>query len=156
MDKVYLTQSGQDRLTEDLEDLKKKRRDLSHKIEEARQEGDLSENAEYHAARELQGHVQAKIVDLEDKLGRSEIIDTDNLDLSKVRIGVKVDLLDESIDDEFFYTIMSDAEANIDNDEIGIQSPLAQAMLGKEIGDTFKFQAPKGTFEYKIVKISLP
>lgn len=156
MQKIYLTQEGYDKLAAELDDLKKKRRELSGKIEDARQEGDLSENAEYHAARELQGQTQAKIADLEDKLSRSEIISTENLDLTKVRIGVKVTLMDETIDDEFSYTIMSDEEADIDNDEIGVNSPLAQAMLGKEPGQTFEFQAPRGTFEYKIKEISAP
>lgn len=153
---IYLTQEGCDRLNEELDQLKRRRRELSDVIENARQEGDLSENAEYHAARELQGHCQAKISDLEDKLGRSQIISSTDIDTSKVRIGVKVTLLDEDIDDEFFYTIMSDEEANIDNDEIGISSPLVQAMLGKAAGETFEFQAPRGVFEYKIVSISLP
>lgn len=156
MSKVYLTQEGYDKLSQELADLKKRRRELSLKIEEARQEGDLSENAEYHAARELQGQCQAKIADLDDKLGRSEIMSTDNLDTSKVRIGVKVHLFDEAIDDEFSYTIMSDEEANIDDDEIGVNSPLAQAMLGKEKGDVVEFQAPRGIFEYKIIDITAP
>lgn len=153
---IYLTQEGYDKLNAELEQLKKRRRELADKIEEARQEGDLSENAEYHAARELQGQCQAKISDLEDKLGRSQIMSGDDIDTSKVRIGVKVTLLDEEIDDEFSYTIMSDEEADIDNDEIGINSPLAQAMLGKTEGETFEFEAPRGTFEYKILKISMP
>jgi transcription elongation factor GreA len=156
MQKIYLTQDGYDKLNIELDDLKRRRREVAGKIEEARQEGDISENAEYHAQRELQGQIQAKIDLLEDKLGRAEIIKEGSIDLSRVRIGVKVKLMDIDMDEEVFYTIKSDEEADFDNDEIGINSPLAQAMLGKGKGETFDFQAPRGTYQFKILAISLP
>ena len=156
MNRIYLTAEGQDKMFKELAELKKRRQELSYKIEAARLEGDLSENAEYHAAKELQGHVQAKIADLEDKLGRAELMDTSNIDLSKVRIGVKVRLLDIELDDEISYTIMGDEEADIDKDEIGVGSPLSLAMLGKSVGEEFELKAPRGTFRYKILDITLP
>jgi len=156
MEKVYLSQEGYDKMNLELEDLKKRRREVAGKIEEARQEGDIGENAEYHAQREMQGHIQAKMDMLEDKLGRAEIIKEGNIDLSRVRLGVKVKLMDLGLKEEVFYTIKSDEEADFDNDEIGVNSPLAQAMLGKQKGDSFDFKAPRGAFKFKILAITLP
>ena len=157
MNEIYLTQEGYDKLFQELEDLKKiKRRDISKRIGEARAQGDLSENAEYDAAKEAQAQNEAKIAQLEDKLANSRIISQDQISLDKVNIGVKVTLQDLSTKEEFFYIILSDEEADFDKDQIGINSPVAQGLLGKAKGDTAEVHAPRGLFKYKILDISLP
>ena len=157
MDEVYLTQNGYDRLIQELDHLKQvKRRELSRRIAEARAMGDLSENAEYDAAKEAQAHLEKKIVELDMKLSQAKIISEDQISTDKVAIGVKVDLLDLETSEEFCYIILSDEEADLEKDQIGINSPVAQTLLGKEKGDTVEVSAPSGIFKYKILNISLP
>ena len=157
MGDIYLTQEGYDKLFQELERLKKvKRREISKRIAEARAQGDLSENAEYDAAKEAQAQNEAKIAQLEAKLSQSQIISQDQISLDKVNIGVKVTLKDVGSGEEFSYTILSDEEADFDKDQIGINSPVAQGLLGKAKGDIAEIQAPRGVFKYKILAISLP
>ena len=157
MSEIYLTQEGYDKLFQELEDLKKiKRRDISKRIGEARAQGDLSENAEYDAAKEAQAQNEAKVAQLEEKLANSRIITQDQISLDKVNIGVKVTLQDLSTKEEFSYTILSDEEADFDKDQIGINSPVAQGLLGKAKGETAEVHAPRGVFKYKVLDISLP
>ncbi len=157
MDNIYLTQAGYDKLFEELEHLKKnKRREISKKIEEARAQGDLSENAEYDAAKEEQGRLEARIAELETKLASSRIISPDSVNLDKVSIGTKVDLEDLDSGNKFSYTILSDEEADFDKSQIGVNSPIAQGLLGKEKGQTVSIDVPRGTIRYKIITISLP
>jgi len=157
MERIYLTQEGYDNLYQELEHLKNvSRREISKKIAEARALGDLSENAEYHAAKETQGQIEAKISALEDKLSRAEIIKEEDISLDKVRIGVKVTLQDLNTQNQFFYVLTSDEEANYEENKIGINSPIAQALLGKERNTTVSVKVPAGTLTYKITNISLP
>ncbi|MFC1515085.1 transcription elongation factor GreA [Candidatus Omnitrophota bacterium] len=157
MDTIYLTQGGYDKLFEELELLKNvKRRELSKRIAEARAQGDLSENAEYDAAKEAQAQLEGKITQLETKLANSQILSHDQISLDKVNIGVKVSLKDLGSGDEFAYTILSDEEADYEHDQIGINSPVAQGLLGKAKGETAEIHAPRGLFKYKVLDISLP
>ncbi len=157
MDKVYLTKEGYDKLFQELEYLKKvKRKELSKRIEEARALGDLSENAEYDAAKEAQLNLERKISELENKLSRAVIISSKDINLEKVSIATKVMLKDLESGEEFFYTILSDEEADFEKNEIGISSPVAQALLGKKKDDIVEINVPQGTLKYKILDICLP
>ena len=156
MDVIYLTQDGYDRLFQELEHLKKvERREISKRVAEARAQGDLSENAEYDAAKDAQAHLERKIGELEEKLAKSRIISKDEISIDKVNIGVKVRLKDIETGDEFSYTILSDEEADFEKDQIGINSPVAQGLLGKKKGETAEITAPRGILKYKILEISL-
>lgn len=156
-DRVYITKEGYEKLYQEMEYLKKvKRRELSVRIRKAREMGDISENAEYDAAKEAQVQLEKKIKDLEDTLSHSSIMDTDNMPLDKVRIGVKVELEDVQTGDSFFYILVSPQEANLDESKISINSPVAQSLLGKSEEDTVQISTPGGDFNYRILKISLP
>lgn len=157
MDRIYLTQQGYNDLFQELDKLKKHdRKQISKRIEEARAQGDLSENAEYDAAKEAQAQVEKKIAELEMKLSQAEIISEDKINKDKVSIGVKVDLKDLDTGNKFSYTILSNEEADFDKGQIGIQSPIAKSLLGKEAGDKADIQVPRGILHYQILNISLP
>ncbi|MBN2120905.1 MAG: transcription elongation factor GreA [Candidatus Omnitrophica bacterium] len=157
MDEIYLTQEGYDKLFQELEHLKKvKRRELSKRVAEARAQGDLSENAEYDAAKEAQALLERKVSELEEKLAKAQIISKDDISLDKVNIGVKVHLQDLETKEEFYYTILSDEEADFEKDQIGVNSPVAKGLLGKKKGEEAEIQAPRGIFRYKVLDISLP
>jgi len=152
-----LTREGYEKLIQELDSLKRvKRRQLSKRISEARSLGDLSENAEYEAAKEAQAQLERKIMDLELKLSKARIISQDQIRTDKVNIGVKVYLEDLDNHEEFHYIILSDEEADFEKDQIGINSPVAQALLGKEKGDAVEVKAPRGMLRYRILDISLP
>ncbi len=123
-------------------------------IDRARQLGDLSENAEYHAAKESQGHLERKIAELQDKLSRVQIIDTDAIPTDKVYLYAKVLVKDHRFEEDIQYTIVPPDEADVDNDIISVESPVATAMLGKAEGDIVEIQVPAGTLKYEILKIS--
>jgi len=155
MDEVYLTNEGYQKLFEELEYLKKvKRKELAKRIEEARQLGDISENAEYDAAKEAQTQLEKRIAELESKLSRAKIISPIEGKPEKVIIGTKVSLKDLNSGEEFYYIILSDEEADFDKNQIGISSPVAQALLGKSKGDIVEIKAPSGILKYKILDIS--
>jgi transcription elongation factor GreA len=157
MERIYLTQSGYERIFEELQDLKKnKRKEIIKRIAEARAQGDLSENAEYDAAREAQAHLEARIAELESKLSQAKIISDKEINTDKVSIGVKVDLKNLDTEAEFSYVILSNEEADFDKGQIGLNSPIAQALLGKQKGDKVDIQVPAGTLHYEILNISLP
>ena len=157
MDDVYLTHEGYEKFIQELEYLKKvKRKEISKRVAEARLMGDLAENAEYDAAKEAQALLEQKIMDLETKLSMAKIISFDQISTDNVRIGVKVYLQDLVTSEEFYYTILSDEEADSEKDQIGINSPVAQALLGKKKGDAFEVKVPRGILRYKILGISLP
>jgi transcription elongation factor GreA len=122
-------------------------------ISEARAHGDLSENAEYHAAKEKQGFNEGFIKDLEDKISRAEIIDPKTLSGNVVKFGATVTLVDEDTDEEKTYQIVGEYEADLDKGGISIVSPLARALIGKKLGDSIEVNTPKGTKGYEIVKI---
>lgn len=148
-----MTPEGAVRLREELRQLKEERPQISKEIGIARDHGDLSENAEYHAAKERQGLIEARIKDIEDKLGRAEIIDPSKLSGSRVSFGATVRLLNVSTDDEVTYQIIGADEADLDKGTISITSPLARALIGREEGDEVKVRMPAGERVYEVVEV---
>ncbi len=122
-------------------------------ISEARAHGDLSENAEYHAAKEAQGQNEARVADMEDKLSRAEVIDTATLSGTTVKFGATVTLVDEDTDEKVKYKIVGDSEANVKDGKISISSPIARALIGKSKGETAEVTTPKGARSYEVVKV---
>lgn len=145
-----MTPRGAQLMREELGRLKEERPKISREIGVAREHGDLSENAEYHAAKERQGMVEARIKDLEDKLARAEIIDPSKLSGDKVRFGATVSLLNLDTDEEVRYQIVGADEADIDNGRISISAPLARALIGKSAGDEVQVQLPAGVRHYEV------
>ncbi|GMV13120.1 MAG: transcription elongation factor GreA [Polyangiaceae bacterium] len=153
VEKVPMTPRGAEKLKEELARLKEERPKISREIGVAREHGDLSENAEYHAAKERQGLVEARIKDLEDKLSRSEVIDPSSLSGDKVRFGATVTLLNVETEEESTYQIVGADEADLNQGTISISAPLARALIGKEAGDEIKVQLPGGARHYEIVGV---
>lgn len=122
-------------------------------ISEARSHGDLSENAEYHAAKEQQSLNEGRIAELEDKIGRAEIIDVSKLSGTTVKFGATVKLLDEDTEEEKTYQIVGDVEADVKQGRVSISSPIARALIGKTIGDTVEVVAPGGARSFEIVGV---
>lgn len=122
-------------------------------ISEARAHGDLSENAEYHSAKEQQSLNEGRIAELEDKLGRAEIIDVAKLTGTKVKFGATVTLIDEDTEEEKKYQIVGDMEADVKQGKISISSPIARALIGKDVGDTVEVMAPGGARSYEITAV---
>lgn len=152
-EKVPMTPGGAQKLREELTRLKEERPKISREIGIAREHGDLSENAEYHAAKERQGLVEARIKDIEDKLARAEVIDPTKLSGDRVRFGATVGLLNLDTDEEMTYRIVGADEADIDNGLISISAPLARALISKTIGDEVEVKLPAGTRRYEISSI---
>jgi len=156
MSQTPLTKQGAERLREELSRLKKKERPaVIEAIAEARAHGDLKENAEYHAAREQQGFIEARIRDLENALGNSRIIDVDSLNAgNKVVFGATVVLIEDADDaEEVTWQIVGDLEADSTQGRLSISAPLARALIGHEEGDVVDFQAPNGKRTYEIVEV---
>jgi transcription elongation factor GreA len=152
--RIPMTPEGHSRLSAELKRLKTIERPAVIKaIAAAREHGDLSENAEYHAARERQGFIEGRVAELEDKLGRAEIIDISRLSGSKIMFGAKVRLVDEETDEEVTYQIVGPEEAEIAQGLLSINSPLAQALLGKEAGDSVEVTTPRGTRYFEILEV---
>ena len=122
-------------------------------IAEAREHGDLSENAEYHAAKEQQSHNEGRILELEDMLNRAEIIDISSLSGDNVKFGATVSLVDEDTDEEMTYQIVGDYEANVEEGRISISSPIARGLIGKEVGDSVEVRTPGGSKFYEILDV---
>ena len=153
-EKIPMTKDGLEKLKSELENLKNYERPRIIKaIAEARDHGDLSENAEYHAAREKQSFIEGKITELESKVGRAEVIDTSSLDNSKVAFGATVEITDLSSDQKFSYTIVGADEADIENNLISISAPLCKAMINKNVNDIIEVSTPNGVKEYQINSI---
>tara|TARA_B100000989_G_scaffold275478_1_gene235054 strand:- start:194 stop:670 length:477 start_codon:yes stop_codon:yes gene_type:complete len=154
-DKFPMTEDGFKKLKAELDDLKNTQRPKIIKaIADAREHGDLSENAEYHAARERQSFVEGKINDLETKISRANIIDVKNLDHSKVTFGATVELIDLENDSKHTYKIVGVDEADIEKKLISINAPLCKAMINKTVGAVVEFNTPSGIKEYQIKSIS--
>jgi transcription elongation factor GreA len=152
--KIPMTPEGNGRLREELKNLKEvERPKVSKEIGVARDHGDLSENAEYHAAKERQGWIEARIKDLEDKLSRAEIIDPTKLSGSKVAFGARVKLSNIETEEETVYRLVGADEANLDQGSISITSPLARALIGREVGDEVKVRMPAGERLYEILEV---
>ena len=153
MEKIPMTRRGFDALDAELKQLKSVERPaIIRDIAEAREHGDLSENAEYHAAREKQGFIEGRIKELEGSLSLADVIDTSRLSGS-VKFGATVTLLDEDNDEEKTYQIVGESEADIENGLLNIRSPLARALIGKEAGDSVDVKTPGGARSYEILSI---
>ena len=153
-EKFPMTKDGLDKLKSELDTLKNiERPNIIKAISEAREHGDLSENAEYHAAREKQSFIEGKISELENKISRAEVIDTSSLDNSRVTFGATVQITDLSNDKKHTYRIVGVDEADIEKNLISISAPLCKAMINKRVGDVFEVQTPKGLKEYEINSI---
>jgi transcription elongation factor GreA len=156
MSNVYFTAEGLEKLQAELQELKSKgRADAAKAIAEARAQGDLSENAEYDAAKEAQGMLEKKIAELESSLANARILDSSKIDISKVTILCKVELKNIKLKKNFIYTLVSESEANLKEAKLSVSSPIGKAILGKKKGDKVEVQAPTGKIEFEIVKISL-
>jgi transcription elongation factor GreA len=154
--KTYLTEEGLKKLKEELEYLQNvERPSISRQIAEARDKGDLSENAEYDAAKEAQGMLEMKISQMSELLRNSRLIDESKLDASKVQILSKVKIRNTKNKSTMIYTIVSEREADLKSGKISISSPIAKGLLGKKVGDVVKIQVPSGTMEFAIDDISL-
>jgi transcription elongation factor GreA len=149
-----MTAEGYHALDEDLKRLKTLERPaVIAAISEARQHGDLSENAEYHAAKERQGWIEGQIADIEDRMARAQVIDVSKLSGSQVKFGATVSVVDEDTEDEARYQIVGEHEADVKQGKISIASPIARAMIGKEMGDVVEVPTPGGTKAYEILKV---
>lgn len=152
--KNILTYSGLKKLETELEELKVvKRKEIADKIKEAREQGDLSENAEYDAAKEEQGHIEKRIEEIEKILKNAEVVDEDEIDLERISIGCKVKVYDFEFDEELDFYLVGSTEADSLNGKISNESPLGKTMIGARIGDVIQVELPSGTAEYKILDI---
>ncbi len=150
----YFTQEGLDKLKAELEHLKYvERPNITKDIAEARDKGDLSENAEYDAAREAQGMLEAKIAKLDEQLGLARVLDTSELDASSVHLLTKVTIRDVEKSTEMTYSIVPESEADLMAKKISVESPIAKGLLGKSIGEVAEIQVPNGIMHFEIIDI---
>jgi len=155
MDKVPMTLDGFERLEEELKRLKTvERPEIIKAIATAREHGDLSENAEYHAAKERQSFNEGRISEIENKIANAEIIDVSKLSGKIVKFGAKIKLTDEDTDEDSSYQIVGEHEADINNGLLSINAPLARALIGKTVGDSVEVVTPKGSKGFEIIKVS--
>jgi transcription elongation factor GreA len=148
-----MTPQGAQKVREELMRLREERPKISRDIETAREHGDISENAEYHAAKERQGMIEAHIKDLEDKLSRAEIIDPSRLSGPRIRFGATVELLNIDTEEAVRYRIVGAEEADLSQGTISISAPLARALIGKEVGDEISVTLPVGQRKYEITNV---
>ncbi|HEY7765346.1 MAG TPA: transcription elongation factor GreA [Aestuariivirgaceae bacterium] len=154
MDKVPMTATGHQAILDEIKHLKSVERPRIIKlITEARAHGDLSENAEYHAAKDQQGWIEARVAELEDKVSRAEVIDVTKLSGDTVKFGAFVALVDEDSDEESVYQIVGEFEADVKKGKISVTSPIARAIIGKKKGDSVEVMTPGGGKSYEIVRI---
>lgn len=153
-EKIHLTQNGLDKLKAELEQMNQERMKIAETIESAREMGDLKENAEYHAAKEAQAHLHARIRDTEDKLARAQVLDESEIDGSKALIGATVRVLNKKTKKEATYVLVSPPEADLASGKISTKSPVGQALLGKSVGDTVTAKVPAGDLPLQILEIS--
>ncbi len=149
-----MTLRGYEAMTAELKTLKGTERPaIIQAIAEAREHGDLSENAEYHAARERQSFIEGRIAELEDQTSRAEVIDPTKLDGDSVKFGATVTIADCESDEESVYQIVGEFEADLTEKKISVTSPMARAMIGKSVGDVFEVNSPGGTRDYEVVAV---
>jgi transcription elongation factor GreA len=154
MEKVPMTGEGFQALDDELKRLKSvERPSVIAAIAEARSHGDLSENAEYHAAKERQGWIEGRIAEIEDKISRAQVIDVSKLSGAAVKFGATVTVVDEDTEDEARYQIVGEHEADVKKGRLSLTSPLARTMIGKEPGEVVEVQTPGGTKSYEILKV---
>ncbi|WP_397418881.1 transcription elongation factor GreA [Phenylobacterium sp.] len=154
MEKVPMTVEGYRSLDEDLKRLKTLERPaVIAAISEARAHGDLSENAEYHAAKERQGWIEGQIADIEDKMARAQVIDVSKLSGKQIKFGATVSVIDEDTEEKARYQIVGEHEADVKRGRVSVTSPIARAIIGKETGDVVEVNTPGGVKAYEIVKV---
>lgn len=154
MEKIPMTASGYAQIEAEIKHLKSVERPaVIRQIEEARAHGDLSENAEYHAAKERQGFIEGRVLDLEDMISRAQVIDPTKLGGDSVKFGATVTLIDEDTDEKSKYQIVGEIEADVKQGRISITSPMARALIGKAKGDSVEVNTPGGGRSYEIVKV---
>lgn len=154
MERVPMTIEGFKTLESELFRLKSEERPrIIQAIAEARAHGDLSENAEYHAAKEQQGMNEARVAELEDKMSRAEVVDTSKMSGDTIKFGATVTLVDEDTDEKVKYKIVGDLEANVRDGKISISSPIARALIGKSKGETAEVISPKGARSFEVLKV---
>jgi transcription elongation factor GreA len=152
--KIILTYAGLRELEEELEQLKVvRRKEVASKIKEARAQGDLSENAEYDAAKEEQAEIEARILEIEKVLKNAEVIDEDEVDLNVISVGCKVRLYDIEFEEEVDYAIVGSTEADPMNFKISNESPVGQGLIGGKVGDLIDIETPQGTIQMKVLEI---
>ncbi|MCF6291348.1 MAG: transcription elongation factor GreA [Desulfobacterales bacterium] len=157
IERMPVSRAGFQRLREELERLQRRERpDVIRAIEVAREHGDLKENAEYHAAKERQGHIEGRILELKDKLSRAEIIDCTQVGSERAVFGTVVTLLDLESDDEITYQLLGAEESDVKKGVISVVSPIGRSILGKYVGDDVVVKTPGGVREFEVVDISLP
>ncbi|MEM9619073.1 MAG: transcription elongation factor GreA [Pseudomonadota bacterium] len=154
MEKFPMTVEGYEQLEANLKKLKNEERPaVIQAIAEARAHGDLSENAEYHAAKERQGWIESQILELEDKHTRAQVIDVTKLDGDTVKFGATITLIDEDTEEKKIWQIVGDLEADVKERKVSISSPIARAVIGKEKGDSVEVMAPGGARAFEIAKV---
>ena len=152
--RIPMSKAGNKKLREELLRLERvERGEVVKAIETAREHGDLKENAEYHAAKDRQGHIEGRIIELKDKLARAEVIDCSRVNTERVIFGAIVELLDMDTDEEITYQLLGPEEADVKNGSISVLSPLGKSMIGKEIGDEVLAKTPGGTREFEVIDI---
>ncbi|WP_181706777.1 transcription elongation factor GreA [Chthonobacter rhizosphaerae] len=155
MEKIPMTAGGYAALERELQRRRSEERPrIIAAISEARAHGDLSENAEYHAAKEAQSHNEGRISELEDMLSRAEVIDVSKLSGKTIKFGATVTLVDEDTEEEKTYQIVGDAEADVKEGRISISSPIARALIGKSVGDSVEVTAPGGARAYEVLQVA--
>jgi transcription elongation factor GreA len=155
-DTIYITEEGLQKLKEELDHLRNVERPLiSRQIADARDKGDLSENAEYAAAKEAQGMLEFKISRLEDTINRSRILDESKIDTSSVRILNKVKIRNKTNNSVMEYQLVPESEANLKQAKIAVNSPIAQGLIGKKVGDIVEIKVPSGVIPFEIISISV-
>jgi transcription elongation factor GreA len=154
MQKIPMTAAGYERLHEEIRHLKTvERPSIIEQIAEARSHGDLSENAEYHAAREKQSFIEGRLLDLEDKLSRADVIDTSKMNGNVVKFGAFVKVVDEDTDNEQSFQIVGEYEADIEKGLLALTAPLPRALIGKAVGDSVEVHTPKGPKAYELLEV---
>ena len=155
MERIPMTAGGFRALEDEINHLKSvERPEVIKAIAEARAHGDLSENAEYHAAKERQSFIEGRVIELEDMIGRADVIDVSKLSGKTIKFGATVTLVDEDTDEERKYQIVGDMEADAKGGRISISSPISRALIGKTVGDTVEVAAPGGARSYEILKVA--
>ena len=151
---IYMSQEGLDNMKVNLTQMNEERLKIADKIEAARELGDLKENAEYHSAKEAQAMLHARIRDIEDKIARARVVDESEMDASKALMGSTVRALNKKTGKEMSFTLVSPVEADMAAGKISTKSPVGQALLGKEVGDTAVAKVPAGDLKLEILEIS--
>lgn len=155
MNKIPMTSDGYNRLREELRRLKSVDRPaVIRAIAEAREHGDLAENAEYHSARDRQSFIEGRLAEIEDKIARAEVIDVSKLSGSVIKFGAKVTLADEETDEEQTFQIVGEDEADVRQGRLSVTSPLARALIGKSTGESVEVATPSGAKSYEVVTVA--